>query len=199
MAGNCSWEAHPTNWNKASASISSAQRGLLRRGLRDGCDGRGTPPRYVLLTHTLPPRTHPLARDRQGPSALCGLALLTRSLGSPVPSSLDTLKTCPVLPTSRGLVLSSLWGWGGQLFLMARPCREALQNWLQRGPEVTCSVGLWPTPPVSPRARRHGLTPPCRRHPAAETLRVHQADPPFCPCPSGPYFSETVGNSGVLF
>ena len=160
MAGNCSWEAHPTNWNKASASISSTQRGLLCWGLRDGCDGRGMPPQYVLLTHTLPSRTHPLARDRQGPSGLCGLALLTRSLGSPVPSSLDTLKSCPVLPTSRGLILSSLWGWGSQLFLMARPCREALQDWLQRGPEVTRSVGLWPTPPVSPRVRPPRLTSP---------------------------------------
>ena len=95
---------------------------------------------------------------QQGPSGPRGLALVTGHLGSPV-SSPDALESHPVqalghlLPISRGLVISTLGRWGGQLFPMARPCQEALRGWLQGGPGVTCSVGLWATLPASPKAR----------------------------------------------
>lgn len=63
MAGNCSWETHPTNRNKASTAISSPTR-VCRMVWWEGAD----PAQHPLLTHTLPPRPHPLARDRQAGS-----------------------------------------------------------------------------------------------------------------------------------
>lgn len=158
MAGNCSWEAHPTNWNKASPSISSVQRGLLHRGVRDGCDGRGTLPQYVLLTHTLPRRTHPLARDRQGPSGLCGLALLTRFLD---PQCLHHwTPSNPVLCYQPPEVLFSLPCGDGAVsyFPQLGPARRPYKAGSKGALMSRAPGGLWPTLPVSPRVQSPRLT-----------------------------------------
>lgn len=137
--------------------------GAPRPGSAGWCGGRGQTPPSIPFSQALcrpgPSSSSGQTGGQQGPSGLRGLALVTGHLGSPVSSSPDALESHPVqtlghlLPTSRGLVISSLGRWGGRLFPMARPCQEALRGWLQGGPGVTSSMGLWATLPASPNTR----------------------------------------------
>lgn len=133
---------------------------LPNPGLQDGVVGGGrprpAPPSHTHSAAQAPSSSSGQTGGQQGPSGLRGLALVTGHLGSPVSSSPDALESHPVqtlghlLPTSRGLVSSSLGRWGGSYFPRPGPARR---------PCEAGSKGAWCHEPP------WGSGPPCQRRP----------------------------------
>lgn len=137
-------------------SEGAPQPGSAGRVQWEGAD----PGQHLPLRCTLPPRPHPLAQDRQaGSRALWagGLARVTRCFGPPVPSSLDTLDSCPCRPGGvchQPSEASSSPPWGDRAF-SSFPWSGPARRPCEAGPEVTCSTELWATLPASAKAGVH--------------------------------------------
>lgn len=182
MAGNCSWEPHPSNRNKAGAAGQLPALGAPWVWWV-GADPAQRLTHADTLSVTQAPCYHSgLTGGQQSPSGLCGQAPLTRSLRSPMSSSLKQARGTghpQVSGADLGGVCYQPWEaslhlfpprWSGQLLPTARPCQEVPQREAARWPQChllprvlpalghPASVAQGQSPPVTGHLRSPGTS-----------------------------------------
>lgn len=143
MAGNCSWDTHPTTRNKASTARRLPAAGALQTGAAGGAHRAQMPP------HSSVTQAPPSRLGVAGSSRAPGGCMVWHQLAGPWAPQCPSRWTPsnPVLCGAQGLRLPALRasfhvfpvGWGGQLSPTARLWQEALRGQLQGDLVSPCS------------------------------------------------------------